>query len=266
MLARLRLVLLSAFLIAVPGASHAVGQSEVLATPAASDALGKMLRERIRFNLMFSFPDPPILNFPAQFALTILPNGMIEDLRLQQPSGLAGFDEAVNRAILRALPFPVDAIGAAPAKVVVASYPLDDLRKAGAADREPARIAWQDAMTLMRAGNYAAAERAYTQFLRDFPQSPFVPYVHYWRGTAYFAQRKDAQALAEQQALVDAFPRSPILPEALTNMAAASIDLHDWQGARDIYQRIVRDFPLSEAATFAQKRLRKMSAATIPAK
>lgn len=233
----------------------------MIASPAGAQtapALVPMLAAHLREHLTFAMPDGPVQNFPVEYAFVLKPDGDIDELRLVRPSGLRGFDEAVKAAIGKSQPFPVAAYHLAPTPMVLASYPLDG--PAAMVDHaEAGRTAYQAAMTLFRAGKYAASVTAFTDLLAAFPDSAFVPYARYWRGAAYFALRRYPEALAEQQGVLAAFPRSPIIPEVLTNLAATYRILQDLNNAQLTDAQIVREHAQSAAAVAAARRLRSSS-------
>lgn len=229
----------------------------LLAGPAGAQTaapLVPMLAAHIRAHLAFAMPDGPVQNFPVEYAFVLKPDGDIDALRLVRPSGLRGFDEAVKAAIAKSQPFPVAPYHLALTPLVLASYPLEGAA-ANLDNAEPARTAYQAAMTLFRAGKYAESITAFTDVTTAFPGSAFMPYARYWRGTAYFALRRYPEALAEQQGVLAAFPASPIIPEVLTNMAATYRILKDSNNAQLTDAQIVRDHPQSAAAVAAARRL-----------
>lgn len=60
----------------------------------------------IRPHIVFVVPEGTGANVYAQFAVELLPDGSVGNVRLVRPSGLAGYDTAAERAIRRCDPFP----------------------------------------------------------------------------------------------------------------------------------------------------------------
>ncbi len=85
-------------------------QERVRAEQAA--AIGRVMDEhkarivaKIRRNIVMP-PDVPD-NAKAEFAVTLLPGGSVLSVKLVKPSGVAVYDSAVERAILKAQPLPL---------------------------------------------------------------------------------------------------------------------------------------------------------------
>lgn len=60
----------------------------------------------IRPHIVFVVPEGTGANVYAQFAVELLPDGSVGNVRLARASGLAGYDAAAERAIRRCDPFP----------------------------------------------------------------------------------------------------------------------------------------------------------------
>jgi colicin import membrane protein len=69
-------------------------------------AYGALLAGIIKPRIVYSVPDGTSPNIHADFEVDLLPTGEILAVRLIKPSGLPGYDAAVERAIRRTDPFP----------------------------------------------------------------------------------------------------------------------------------------------------------------
>lgn len=76
------------------------------ATAAEVGRYQDMIRSKIRRNIVGA---PPNLadNAKAEFKVTLLPGGMVLEAQLKKSSGNAAYDDAVERAIFKAQPFPL---------------------------------------------------------------------------------------------------------------------------------------------------------------
>jgi len=126
--------------------------------------------------------------------------------------------------------------------------------RAVAIDRDE-QGAYDAALLLFRAGDFAGAIRSLQAFLARYPQSVYVAAAHYWIGSAYYAQKDYKNAIAAQQIVVERFADSPRKPEALLNMAASQEELKQRPAARATLQRLIKEHPDSEAAKLARERL-----------
>jgi colicin import membrane protein len=80
---------------------------------------------KIKSNTVFNVPDNVAGESAVEFAVELLPDGSLRGLRKIKSSGIAGFDEAVERAIKKSAPFPADKSGAVPAGFNVIHKPKD---------------------------------------------------------------------------------------------------------------------------------------------
>ena len=80
---------------------------------------------RIKSNTIFNVGDDVDGNPAVEYRVDLLPDGSIRDIRKTKPSGVAGFDEAVRRAIEKSAPFPADKSGIAPASFTMTHRPKD---------------------------------------------------------------------------------------------------------------------------------------------
>jgi colicin import membrane protein len=80
------------------GASEASGRGD--------GGYGTLLAGIIKPRIVFAVPDGTAASVTAEFEVELLPTGEILRVRLIKPSGLPGYDAAVERAIRRTDPFP----------------------------------------------------------------------------------------------------------------------------------------------------------------
>src|SRR5690606_26263470 len=69
------------------------------------------LAGKIKSNTVFAEPPGMAGNPAVEYTVELLPDGSVRSIRKLKPSGLPGFDEAVERAIRRSEPFPPDESG-----------------------------------------------------------------------------------------------------------------------------------------------------------
>jgi colicin import membrane protein len=72
----------------------------------ADPSYAALVKSLIKGNLIFSVPEGTSTDVSAEVIVDLLPSGEIAGVRITKASGLAGFDEAVERAIQRTNPFP----------------------------------------------------------------------------------------------------------------------------------------------------------------
>lgn len=126
-------------------------------------------------------------------------------------------------------------------------------------DAEPAeKQEFEAALANLRKGDFAAAQAAYTAFLKRYPQSGYKSSSMFWLANAQYALRDYKAAAGNFRLLAASDPQHPRAPEALLSMANCQIELKDIKAARKTLEDIVTAYPHSEAASAARERLVKL--------
>jgi tol-pal system protein YbgF len=89
---------------------------------------------------------------------------------------------------------------------------------AGGSDRD----SYQAAFDLLKDGRYDQARAGFQQFLADYPNSDLAGHGQYWLGETYYVTQQYPQALPEFQRVIDQYPQSRKLPDALLTAARLS--------------------------------------------
>jgi tol-pal system protein YbgF len=116
--------------------------------------------------------------------------------------------------------------------------------------------AYRAALTTFRGREHGQAVLDFLDFIATYPRHPLVANAQYWIGEAYYAQRDYRQALAEFQKVAPLVPGSAKVADALLKVGLCQRNLRDEARARQTWQRLLRDFPQSEAAVKARAFLR----------
>lgn len=122
------------------------------------------------------------------------------------------------------------------------------------AEPEETRL-FEEAMGVLRQGNFAEAANLLSAFQRRYPASGYGPSVLFWLGNAQYGKRDYKEAIASFRALVSRTPDHPRAPEALLSVASSQSDLKDLKSARRTLDELIRAYPRSEAAVAAKERL-----------
>jgi tol-pal system protein YbgF len=115
--------------------------------------------------------------------------------------------------------------------------------------------AFEVAYGFYKAENYQNAAIAFRDFLQQFPQSVHEANVYYWMGNAYFLSRDYANSLEGYQNLLAKYQDHPRAPEAMLNMAECQFELKNKPAAKATLKQLISQFPGSDAADKAKKRL-----------
>jgi tol-pal system protein YbgF len=116
-----------------------------------------------------------------------------------------------------------------------------------------------DAFAAMKAGRYEEAARGFQTYLAKYPRGPRADNATYWLGEAQFVQQQYEAALKSFQA-VAAFPESRRLPDAMYKVALSQYELKAFRNARATLQKLIAQYPESEAAAQARLQIDKLNA------
>ena len=114
---------------------------------------------------------------------------------------------------------------------------------------------FDEAMGVLRGGDFAAAAGAYGGFLQRYPGSGYVDSARFWLGNAQYGKRDYKGAITTFRSFVAAAPEHPRAPEALLALANCQIELKDTKSARRTLDEVLKTYPKSEAAQAAKERL-----------
>lgn len=115
--------------------------------------------------------------------------------------------------------------------------------------------AFEAAYALYKAENYQSAVGAFSNFLKNYPQSVHEANVYYWTGNAYFLLKDCRNSISNYQSLVDKYQDHPRVPEAMLNIADCQLDLKNKPAAKKTLKQLISQFPGSDASEKAKKRL-----------
>jgi len=118
---------------------------------------------------------------------------------------------------------------------------------------------YEAAMKLVEGKKYDEAERAFTSFLGSFPTSPLADNAQYWLGETFYVRGNYRDGLAAFRKLIESYPQSDKVPDALLKVGFCQAELGDRNGARSSLQGVVQQFPGTTAARQATQRLDRLS-------
>jgi tol-pal system protein YbgF len=121
----------------------------------------------------------------------------------------------------------------------------------GSALDPEAKRAYDAALSLVNARQYGPGLEALTAFLVKWPDHPYVDHAMYWRGECYFAQGDFAHALEQFEGVLARFPAGMKAPDALLKLGMCHQKLGHSAQARASFDRLVQDYPQSDAARHA---------------
>jgi tol-pal system protein YbgF len=111
-----------------------------------------------------------------------------------------------------------------------------------------ALVDYEQAQKLVGAKKWQAALDAFAGFLLRYPDHPYASNAFYWRGECYYALGDFGSAVAQFEGLVARFPVAAKVPDALLKLGLSERKLGSTAKAKTAFDRLKRDYPLSEAA------------------
>ncbi len=121
------------------------------------------------------------------------------------------------------------------------------------------QAAYDAALSSLRKGDFVESSRSFQGYLRDYPNGALAPNAWYWLGESYYATQNYPIALQSFDTLLSQFPDSPKAADAMLKKGYCQIEMGQSGPGRQTLNRVVNDFPNSDAARLAASRLRGLS-------
>jgi tol-pal system protein YbgF len=118
--------------------------------------------------------------------------------------------------------------------------------------------AYEAAQSIFKSGKNQDAIAAFQEFIKQFPDSVYIPNAHYEIGEAYLALKDYPNALANYQVLSTQYAFSPKTPDAMLSMIKCQIALKNNLAAKKTFKLLAAKYPESIAASEAKKILAKL--------
>jgi tol-pal system protein YbgF len=118
--------------------------------------------------------------------------------------------------------------------------------------------AYQDAFDLLRELRYDKATVAFRDFLKTYPNGRYAHIAQYWLGEASYAQGDFKQAIQDYKALIDNYPQSPKLAEAMLKIGYSEYELKNTKAAQASLEQLIKTYPGTTEAGQAQNLLKKI--------
>jgi TolA-binding protein len=115
---------------------------------------------------------------------------------------------------------------------------------------------WQQAEARLKSGQRDEGRHFYRVFIQRFPQDPRASRAYLEIGRSLAEEKQFPKAAAEFQRLLDTYPRSPEVPEAMWQLSAAFVQLRFCTDARSLLGDLVKRYPKSAPAVEAEKEMK----------
>jgi len=124
----------------------------------------------------------------------------------------------------------------------------------GGSDRDN----YQAAFELLKEQRYEPAAMAFQQFLVAYGDSELADNAQYWLAESHYVTQKFDEALTEFEVVINDYPRSRKVPDALLKMGYCNYELKRWDSSRASLARVQAEYPETTAARLAGQRLKRM--------
>lgn len=117
------------------------------------------------------------------------------------------------------------------------------------------RANYQAAFELLKQGRYDQAAIALQQFMVAFPESGLSDNAQYWLAETHYVTQDYQKALPEFQTVLDRYPDSRKIPDALLKIGYCNYELKRFDASREALSAVVASYPETTAARLATQRL-----------
>ncbi len=122
-------------------------------------------------------------------------------------------------------------------------------RDVASPDRDTeAKRAYDAALSLVNARQFDQALDALATFLVKWPDDPYAENAMYWRGECYFARGDYHRASEQFDGTLKRFPSGNKSADALLKLGMSDQKLGKPTKAKECFERLVRQYPESDAA------------------
>jgi len=127
-----------------------------------------------------------------------------------------------------------------------------------AANPAAAQAAYDVAFKALQSGDYVQASREFRGFIQQYPNHALTPNAWYWLGESYYVTMNYPVALEAFQHLLDQFPQSEKVPDAMLKVGYCQFELKHLKQAQATLTTVTTRFPGSSAASLAKERLHRI--------
>ncbi len=120
------------------------------------------------------------------------------------------------------------------------------------------QASYDAAFALIQTRRYEEAAAAFSNFLTVHAGSPLSDNAQYWLAETYYVRQQFTAALPEFQKVIDGWPQSAKVQDALLKIGYCHYELERWGEAREALEQVAREFPNTAAGQLATERLARL--------
>ncbi len=114
---------------------------------------------------------------------------------------------------------------------------------------------YKHAKSLLDNGKYDAARLEFEKFINFFPDSKNADNARFWIADSYYREKWYNKAILEYQKVIEKYSTGNKVPAALLKQGFAFAELGEKANARLILKELIKKYPDSKEASFAEKKL-----------
>lgn len=107
----------------------------------------------------------------------------------------------------------------------------------------------------MTRGNFQLAQQGFKAYLELFPNSDLTDYCHFYLAEISYQTGDYEQAIAEYSIVINRYPQSSRVPNALLKLGLCYKNLNDAAKAQEYFRSLIQKYPNTEEAAQARARL-----------
>ncbi|HPO25478.1 MAG TPA: tol-pal system protein YbgF [Arenimonas sp.] len=146
-----------------------------------------------------------------------------------------------------------------PAVKPAVSQSTNNSGNAVATDPANEEAAYGVAFEALKQKDYVESARLFKTFIDTYPQAQLAPNAWYWLGESYYVTQNYEIARQSFEGLLSQFPDSGKVPDGMLKLGYCQAQLGQKDRARNTFNEVLRLYPMSDAARFAQSQLRAMN-------
>lgn len=105
-------------------------------------------------------------------------------------------------------------------------------------------------------GNYSLAITGFSNYLKNFPDTPLSDNALYWIGECYYLQAQYDKAITQFQKLLKDYPTGDKVASSLYKTGLSYLELKDRKMADEHFKKVMDEYPRSPEAKLAKDKLK----------
>ena len=171
-------------------------------------------------------------------------------------------DSAARGGAAPAPAYPAEGGGAPPPAAPGGMQPEIENSPGALSASSAEMVQYRQAYGSWRRGEVQACIEGFREFLQSYSASPYADDALYWMADCYYKQGDQEKAILRFAKVVEMYPTGNKAPDALYRQGEVLLNLGPSysNAARDVFQRVLAEYPDSPRADEAQRQLERLGA------